>query len=438
MIKNLPRGRFFYSLHFVHLSGMVSVKHASNISIMKKFVLFLFLLPAVAPAQNIQRQSVKFKYTRLPSVPINDGSNQFSVEVLMNYQQKNLDSMAYYENEKANYLKEVETALGFWNQQRDNAQRAYYTQLSQYEQQVNAGNAAAVAPQAPQIIPFTYNKPYPRKPMELKEINTSSVMAAVKVDGMKQSANYPVKVTLTWEGFERGTIQERKTGSGASTKYRYTITYRHPVSLKAEFPGKGIILNERINATEQMRSFQTQDFKTSGEFKLWWIDNQEKFWQERQDQVVMQNMQDINTHLNDRFGYTEMWRNTDIFTIKSKDYDYSDFQKAYQAAQDGMNKLIYKDKQTQAQQSLLNAVNIYNTILQESDLNNKKARVDKWVTAATYVNIAECYMWLNDFSNAEISMSKAEDIDINKYNRECRELKRILADQKMRAEAANK
>lgn len=402
---------------------------------MKKTLLALLLLAGVAQAQNINRQSITFKYTRLPMVPINDGSNQYSVEAIMTYQQRSQDSAAWYEQQKKNYFTQMESALEAWNVQRANAQRAYYTQLSQYETQVNSGNTTAVAPVAPQYFPFTYNVPWPKKPMVLKEINPSSVTAAVNILGMKQSAGYPVKITLTWEGFEKGTIKEEKQGTGAATKYRFVIMYRHPVSCKAEFPGKGIVLNEKIQNTEEFRFFRTQEFKTRGEFQLWWLDNEEKFWQERQDQAILDNVSGINTFLNDKFGYVEMTRKTDLFTIKSKDFDYSDYQKAFQAAQDGMSKIQYKDKQAEVKLKLQEAADIYNKALAESDLNNRKARIDKHVTAATYVNLAEVYVWLGDWSNAEITIGKAENIDIGKYNRECRELKGILADRKIRAQA---
>lgn len=400
---------------------------------MKKTILFALLITGLAQAQNINRQSISFKYTRLPMVPINDGSTQYSVEVLMTYQQRSLDSAAWYEQQKKNYLSQMEYALEQWNVQRDNAQRAYYTQLAQYETQVNAGNTTAVAPTAPQYFPFTYNTPWPKKPMVFKEINPASVAANVTILGMKQVAGYPVKITLTWEGFEKGVVREEKIGAGPTTKYRYHITYRHIVSCKAEFPGKGIVLNERIQNTEEFKNFTTQDFKTKGDFQLWWLDNQEKFWQERQDKAISDNVSGINGFLNDKFGYMDMTRRTDLFTIKSKDFDYSDYQKAFQAAQDGMAAIQYKDKQSTVTTKLQEAAGIYNKALIESDLNNRKARIDKHVTAATYVNLAEVYLWLGDYSNAEITIGKAENIDIGKYNRECRELKALLVDRKARA-----
>ncbi|MFI5204686.1 MAG: tetratricopeptide repeat protein [Flavobacteriales bacterium] len=402
---------------------------------MKKIILIALLFVSVAHAQNINRQSVSFKYTRLPMVPINDGSLQYSVDVQMTYLQRSLDSAAWYDQQKKNYLSQMESALDQWNVQRDNAQRAYYTQQSQYETQVNSGNTTAVAPVAPQYFPFTYNVPWPKKPMVLKEINPASVTASVAILGMKQSAGYPVKITLTWEGFEKGVIKEEKTGTGPTTRYKFVIMFRHPVSCKAEFPGKGIVLNERIQNTQEFLYFRTQEFKTKGEFQLWWLDNQEKFWQERQDQAVLANVSGINGFLNDKFGYVEQTRKTDLFTIKSKDFDYSDYQKAFLAAQDGMAAIQYKDKQSTVTTKLQEAAAIYNKALTESDLNNRKARIDKHVTAATYVNLAEVYLWLGDFANAEITISKAENIDIGKYNRECRELKALLADRKVRAQA---
>lgn len=401
---------------------------------MKKNLLLLSLLAVTtgAMAQNIQDQKVTFKYTQLPQVNINDGTKQYSVSVMMNYLQRNADSLSAYEIEKQRYIKEIEQAMEFWNTQRATNDKAYYTQMMNYENQVNAGTPNVQQPVRPPQTPFTFNKPAPKKPFTLKEVNPQSIMSGIKIEGMKQVPDYGVKVILSWDGFERGIIRENKKGTGPTTRYTFDILYRHPVSIRVEVPGKGIVVNERINETEGFRNYTTPEFKTKAEFQIWWIDNQEKFWNERQDAVVMENVNVINGYLTNKFGYPVRTYAAELYTVKSKEYDYSDYLKAYQLAQDGMMMLQYADKFEAAKAKMNEAVAIWNKALQESNVTDRKARVDKNVTAATYVNLTYAYLWMNDFSNAEMSANKTLNIDVGKYNRDTRPLLVFIKDQQQR------
>ena len=73
----------------------------------KSLSALLFLLPAFGFSQVMQDQKAYVKYTQLPAVKINDGSNMYSVVIETPFLQKNQDSLAMYELTKQNYLKEV-------------------------------------------------------------------------------------------------------------------------------------------------------------------------------------------------------------------------------------------------------------------------------------------------------------------------------------------
>lgn len=404
----------------------------------KYLAALLFLLPCVVSAQNMQDQKITVKYKQLPLVNINDGSYMYSVAVEMPYLQKNQDSLAFYELSKQNYLAEVQSALENWRlQQNGNGDRAYWAQMANYENQVNAGVTNAQIPQLAPKLPFTFNKPYPKAPFLLKEINGSSIAAGIKIDGFTQSQSAPVKITLVWNGFEKGIIKENKTGTGPTTKYRYDILYRHRVSIKVEVPGKGLVINEAVAEAEEFKKFTTSEYKTKADFKLWWLDNEQTFWNQRQDEIVMQHVAVINSWLNEKAGYPKKQRTIEIYTVKSKDYDYGDYLQAYTAAQDGLLKVEYGESKTaEVNQKLQEAINIWNTALLSSDLNNKKARIDRTVTAATYINLAQAYCWMGDYINCEINCNKALGVDVGKYNREARPLLEFVRIQKQRAEAA--
>jgi hypothetical protein len=296
-------------------------------------------------------------------------------------------------------------------------------------------NAPVPQPPAPNA-PFTFNKPYPKAPFLLKEINSASVSSAIKIEGFTQAPSAPVKITLVWNGFEKGITKENKTGTGPAIRYTYDILYRHRVTLKVEVPGKGLVINETVPGTDEYKKFTTSEYKTKGDFKLWWLDNQKTFWEQRQDEIVMQHMGLINTYLNEKVGYPAKQRTIEIYTVKSKDFDYSDYMNAYTLAQDGLLRVEYgPSKEAEVKDKLQQAVNIWATALQSSDLNNKRARIDRTVTAATYINLAQAYCWMGDYINCELNCNKALGVDVGKYNREARPLLEFVRDRKLRAES---
>ena len=73
--------------------------------------------------------------------------------------------------------------------------------------------------------------------------------------------------------------------------------------------------------------------------------------------------------------------------------------------------------------------------LKESNIKDKKARIDKNVTAAIYCNLAEAYIWLNEFDNAEINANKAIGVGVNKYEKHGRALIPFIRDVKNRFNA---
>ena len=404
---------------------------------MKKLLTpFVFLLPVIVLAQRVQDQKITVNYTQQPLVKINDGSNQYALIIETPYLQKNQDSLANYELAKQNYMKEVEIALENWRMQSGGGDRNYWAQMANYENQINNG-ATGITPPTPSTggAPFVFSKPYPKKPFLLKEINASSISAGINIEGMKQNNDAPVKITLTWTGFEKGPMKENKTGTGPTTRYKFDFQYRNKINVKVEVPGKGIVLNEVVTGTDGYLNYSTPEFKTKGDFKVWWIDNGANFWEQRQNEIVTQHVATINNYLNDKVGYPKRATSFDTHTIKSKDFDYSDYMTAYTAAQDGFLKVQYADKAADVKQKLQEAINIWEKNLKESNLNDRKAKIDAHVTAATYMNCAWAYCWMGDYTNCELNCNKALGIDIGAYNREARSLIEFTRVMRTRAEA---
>jgi tetratricopeptide (TPR) repeat protein len=287
-----------------------------------------------------------------------------------------------------------------------------------WETQVAAGTTTAVKP-IRQPYPAPNIKARPRKPYLLTEINTSQIASSIKIEGLTQTATSAVKVELVYEGFERGIPQMKQTGVAPNIKYYYEATYRHPVTLKIDVPGRGLVINERVPGCEGYRSARTPEYKTQAEVEMYWLENQKAFWDDKQTKAPSETVAEINSYLTEKVGYPVKSRNTEIRTVKSKEHDHTDLLTAFTNFQDGVLQLQYKDKKSAAQDKLEAAITIWEKALTESNLNDKNARIDKNVTSAIYVNVMEAYLWMNDFANAEIYGNKAISMD-NKYGRDAK------------------
>jgi hypothetical protein len=384
---------------------------------MKHFLLAAGVaLASLASAQNIQEQDVTFKYTQLPIVPINDGTMSYNVVVTMNYLTKNDDSTAAYNTKMQLWQTEVNLALDNWDAEKLKADKQYYSSMMIWETQVAAGSTTAVKP-IRQPYPAPNIKARPRKPYLLTELNSTQIISGIKIEGMTPSASSAVKVELIYEGFERGIPQMKQTGVAPNIKYYYEVTYRHPVTLKIDVPGRGLVVNERVPGCEGYRSARTAEYKTQAEVEMYWLENQKMFWDEKQAKAPNETVAEINSYLTEKVGYPVKSRRAEIRTVKSKEHDYTDLLTAYTNFQDGVMSIQYKDKKSKGQDKIQLAIDAWEKALTESNLNDKNARIDKNVTAALYVNLCEAYLWMDDFSNSELNGNKAVNTG-TKYGRD--------------------
>jgi hypothetical protein len=400
---------------------------------MKKPLLFLTLaLMAVeGMAQNILDNKVTFRYTQLPLVKITDNSRTYALDVQMSYKQRNDDSLKAWEQARQNYLVTLEGYMNAYEQQIAQIDRQHLNNMVQWEKQVAAGNTAAQPPVKP---PYPGMNPplRPKKPFILQDVVPASVTAAIRPEGIMLNAGSGTKITLVFDGFEKGPVRLDKTGQAPAEKYSYIMQYRHPVTMQIEVPGRGMVYNQRLPDTEPFRSMRTKEFPTKAELELWWFDNELVTWDERQRVAINEICSQITAYLTQNHGFPVITRRIELYSAKQKGVDYTDVQKAYGIMESGLLMLAFPDKVGQAQAKMQEALGVYNQILQESNPNDRKARVDANVTSACLVNMTEAYIWLNDYANAEMCANRVINIGVNKYVRDARAHLEFIRFQQMR------
>ncbi len=377
---------------------------------MKKLLLpAAILLSGLAVGQNVQDQRVNFGYIQWPSNPINKDVENFSVVLDKSmYEKSNEDSMSIYEGKLLTFETEFET----WLEQKVKIDKAHLMALATWEKQVNAGNATLQQPVKP---------PYPKIPLKeeimlpllTEDISDASVDNSMSLEGYTKGEGGAV-ITVTPLGFQEAKVTMKKTGTGPTTKYQYTTSCKMPIKVTLEVPGQGIVINETIGGTASTENLKTFDSKF--EYDVWVIDNWETYWTQKQQKMLNANLVHVKNLINNKCGFPVKQRSTEIYTVKKfKDHNYSDLIDAYSYVKSGYD-LLYKDvDKDDGIEKIEKGIKIWEAALEESDVNNSKSRVNKKVTALLYANLAEAYMWIDDFDAADNYMTKAKAGGVAKY-----------------------
>lgn len=398
---------------------------------MKKILLSLAVLSMSVAcfSQNVQDQQVSFQYTQLPSTPFSDKISTYNLEVNTDAITKaNDDSMDVYNTK----LVQWETNFEQWLLEKQKIDKAFLLEMANYEKAVNGGNAAA---------PVPVKAPYPEQPIKeeiplpilTEEVPNEIINSTVSIDGYVVGEN-GAKVTLEVLGFQEAKIIMKKTGTGATTKYEYSTTSKFPIHVTVSTPDQGVLLDEVVGNT--LSTKKLKDYASKYEYEYWAIDNLEDYWKQTQKNLFANNLRAINTMINEKFGFVVKQRGTEIFTVKKhKGHDYSDLIDAYSNANSGYALIIKDLDRDAAEDKIRKAISIWENALTESNINDSKSRVNKKVTALISMNLAEAYMWINEFQNAETYRIKAEQGGVSKYKNEAQRLEPVLNALKARYQA---
>jgi hypothetical protein len=354
---------------------------------------------------------------------------QFSASVVQNFDQRNEDSLQWYDQRLEQVRLERKAAMDLWNEDKKKIEKSYWAAMSAYEAQVDSGSTTAAKPLEPFYGSCPCN-PDPKKPFLTNDISVDAIAGMVKIPGF-QSAEGGAKITIGFQGFDKGTMKK----GGAAGAITYAIQYKHPIHVKIEDTDGTIVMDKILPSSTGFQTTTSPKFKNDWDFKAWWIDNEETFWAERQIDIINTVIGKLNAMLADDIGFAVKSRTSEFYTVKGKNYDYTDLLEAFQSAQDGLLQLGSDVEKNSALEYLGTAVVQYEAIIAQSDINDKKAKISKKVTAAMFCNIAECYLWMDDFSKAELYLNKAANLGVGKYKRHGNSLKPFLLNQKKRFSA---
>jgi hypothetical protein len=397
---------------------------------MKKLITACFYSAAlfITQAQNIDDNNASFGYIQLPMQKLNAAITSYEVRVIHTYKTANEDSSKVFQQRKETAEKNYKTQYDLWLTQKKNIDKQYYAQLAQYEKNVNAG-VAATAPAAP-LYPASPLFVPVEQPRLHTELTDTDVAASMDLKGFTKGLGGAI-LTIDILPIRDVRIIETKTGTGPSTKYEYKCQYVLPVDVSFDTPTDGNRLKKRFFEGLQYQTMKS--YNSRWEYLVWLADNEQQFYKDLERDARKRAFAEINTTLNNEFGFVPMTRGTEIYSVKKyKDYDYSDVITAYTATSQAFA-LVYKDKNRAASFDKIDqAVLKWKTILQDSNPTDEKSRINDKVSAVIYCNLAELLVWRGDFDQAELYLNLALNSGVLKARNHAERVASFYADQRKR------
>ncbi len=417
----------------------------------RQLTTFTFCVSIVSAvlSQNIDQEDITYKYQRLPLKPLSKDIKGYVSKVEQSYDAKNQELKAEYKEAQAKADEKYKQDMTRYEEQSKQADADYKKAMDDY-------NNKSIGKKTAEKLLLDSQKPtraYVPKPE--KEIVTLSTTGTeynkelfattyLKLDGYMVNGANPVKITAILNGFEiqdpeKVASDHAKVVNGVSSvvkKYKYKMKYRHPVMLKVEAPDKGTLMDETVEKTNEYTEATTQDFDSEYDLNAYWEKNKEALTKKYDEDITGANMKRAGNQLNFNFGFSIVSRETKLYTLKDKKGDYQDLTTAYTTAQLAFNTIDGGFKK-EGIVEMKKSVEAWEKAMTESNLSEKKARINEKVTMAVLFNLIEGYNILEDYTSAVKCLIKLKGMDLsNRETRHLESLNTFIMDQKLRFEAA--
>ena len=379
---------------------------------MKNLTLLACLISIQAFSQNIDDNFVNFNYTQLPLIKVEEGLRSYRFEVQTDVEGANADSAQVYQMR-------LDNAVSLYKKRMD----TWLSKMSLLQQQENSSG-------------LSQSMNYPAKPsleLVLKPIqNTPSTNASasgIKISGFNAGDNgLLIKYTLL--PVKNVRFSYAKKGSGAITKYEYKCSYTLQTKMEVLHPEKGVLFEKIMGG---VRSKGLGKYKSTYDFDKWYMNNRESFYAQIESAGRSAALSSTASTLDSQFGYINKSRKAEMYSVKKyKDYDYTDVILAYNQTSEALLKVGNSRDRSEAMDDLDNARDMWLTILEESNLQNKKERINAKISSMIWCNLAEIAVWMADFNEADNQVSKAMNSGVFKAKSHIKGERAFYEDQKTR------
>jgi hypothetical protein len=394
------------------------------------FLIVLLLVSVSFFAQNVKSEDLKYNYVKLPSNPIQPRVLNYQSSLSSSSDEENAKLIAEYEKEKARADVDYEREMAEYPIKLKAADEKYEKEMAAYnekslgkkilEKQLLNENTKPVK----DYVPQPYKRTVPKPNIKTTYDYPSLASTYLKLDGYVKGQN-GLTYHVNMQGFENSQPvvkteikKESKVVNNVATNtdvtyYYVEFTYRNPMSVRIANASNQDVFYVAPTELTEFKSYKSSSSKTSPSSDF------SAIIRTVEEKVLAENLKFINHLVNDRIGYEITEREVSLDYVKSKKDEYQDVMDAYNNQLLGLKSLI--SNEAVANEKLKKAVSQWNEILKESDLENKKARIDKEVTTSIYFNLLECYFALRNTADVEQVMSALNKCDLSNKNKKLKE-----------------
>lgn len=375
-----------------------------------------------ATAQRIEETVLKYEYTQKPLKPLT-GLQSYDFTVVTPYPENNdgLKEQAEkdYQKRLAAYPADVKAAEKMHAERVANydsevalAQENFRLETEAFDK-LNALEKLALEEGRPKLRMPSKPGPFvaPAEPKYIEPNTATSIVfkpgiladTYLKLEGFEKGTANALVGKVEMEAFDAGQPERKESSKrvyNSTTKqyvdqktYSYETAVRRPTRLTLEFNGQ-TIYNEIFGGT--------------GEYTTVATPNSPNMYQMEKDNVS-DILTKINVFINEQHGFVKVPSTLTIRAPKNKG-DYDDLEKAGKLAKRGINPMGSSDGKAE----LTEAIAIWTAALGESNLNDKKARIDNDVTQTLYQNLIEAAIFKEDFIKAQDYLILLGEMDLKK------------------------
>jgi hypothetical protein len=412
-----------------------------------------FLIASFSFSQNIKDAVVEYTNVKLPLTPLPASIKNYQVSIVAAYEEKNKKLSDDYQADLKKADDEFTAAWAKYKADSLAGEKKYPLDIEEYKKKLAAAekkyteemeeyNKKSVGTKfAEKVLLNEHNKPTKNLPSEpYKHLPSIPYKRSVEKPYLQTTYDLPtlastyfqleqlqnnpsnaLKIIVTLYGYDytqpRVLSQQQNVlqyGSGNTstrnvTYYHSEYSYRHPMAVKVITPDGKEILN---NTPPQLNAYKISSSQNSTSSPSL---NTEIIVKTTEEKILQEGLVFINKFINDRFGAVKEKRQTELFYVKSKGDEYADLTSAFNNASTALRLLA--DDSTTAKPQLLQAIDIWNKAIQESDINNKKARIDKDVTIAVCFNLLEANLAIRNHAAGMLVLQKLNTIDLSNKER---------------------
>jgi len=394
---------------------------------------YFFLLPALVFSnyffsQNIKDNKISINYIQLPKQKVDESISTFFNIYKDSYLDKNNQQLTIYQFKVDSAEAEQQIKNKAWKTLKNTVKRNYLDSLSVWKQNIAKGINRA-KPSEP-IYPEYPESYFLFPPVLSKPLSELSSNKSIKIAGFSEGS-IGVRIEIDNLGLDVLSIKGKYANQGKS--YVVTARYKMPIVIKTFLSGQLLHQKQYHNKIANHVVFKG---KTEYDYEIWKMnvgESNKDIWTNLQRKLWNTAITNISSVLDSEIGYPKKRENTEVYIVKKfQDYNYEKLLSAYNYAESGYEKVGLDRNKSRAKTQLIKAINIWEEEMKESDLGNKKSRINSKISGLISANLADAYFWTEDFEKSNFYINKAINQGNLKAKNHCKKLKKDIPDFKKR------